>query len=114
LIGWYYAVELFVVFPLFLGVFEMEIREMLEELASGGIGVSEARRQVEEESGCVLEYRVSAKGGLSVYGLGRHFPVTLYASEWERIDGAGERERRAAFIRAHVGELKRKASVTSA
>lgn len=28
--------------------------------------------------------KVSAKGGVSVYGLGR-FPVTLYASQWEQL-----------------------------
>ena len=29
-------------------------------------------------------YKVSAKGALSRYGLGR-FPVTLYASQWRKI-----------------------------
>lgn len=29
-------------------------------------------------------YKVSAKGGLSRYGLGR-WPVTLYASQWRQI-----------------------------
>lgn len=28
--------------------------------------------------------KVSAKGGISVYGLGK-FPVTLYASQWEAL-----------------------------
>jgi uncharacterized small protein (DUF1192 family) len=31
-----------------------------------------------------LTLKVSEKGGLSVYGLGR-FPVTLYAQQWERL-----------------------------
>ncbi|MGD0498522.1 MAG: hypothetical protein ABSC23_08795 [Bryobacteraceae bacterium] len=31
-----------------------------------------------------LSYRVSEKGALSVYGLGR-FPVTLYQEQWERL-----------------------------
>ena len=31
-----------------------------------------------------LSYRVSEKGGVSVYGIGR-FPVTLYSSQWERL-----------------------------
>ena len=31
-----------------------------------------------------LSLKVSAKGGLSVYGLGR-FPVTLYKEQWERL-----------------------------
>lgn len=29
--------------------------------------------------------KVSDKGGVSVYGLGR-FPVTLYMSQWEKLD----------------------------
>jgi len=32
-----------------------------------------------------LKMKVSQKGAVSVYGMGR-FPVTLYASQWERID----------------------------
>jgi len=31
-----------------------------------------------------LEFRVSEKGGVSVYGLGR-FPVTLYYEQWTRL-----------------------------
>ncbi len=31
-----------------------------------------------------LSMKVSAKGGLSVYGLGR-FPVTLYKEQWHRL-----------------------------
>ncbi len=31
-----------------------------------------------------LSLRVSEKGGLSVYGLGR-FPVTLYKEQWARL-----------------------------
>lgn len=31
-----------------------------------------------------LSFKVTEKGGLSVYGLGR-FPTTLYRSQWERL-----------------------------
>jgi hypothetical protein len=31
-----------------------------------------------------LTCKVSAKGALSLYGMGR-FPVTLYAGQWERV-----------------------------
>ena len=34
-----------------------------------------------------LTFKVSDKGGLSVYGLGR-FPVTLYRGQWERLFAA--------------------------
>jgi hypothetical protein len=31
-----------------------------------------------------IEFRVSEKGGVSVYGLGR-FPVTLYVEQWDAL-----------------------------
>jgi len=34
-----------------------------------------------------LTFKVGAKGGVSVYGLGR-FPVTLYASQWDVLIAA--------------------------
>ena len=42
-----------------------------------------------------LSFRVSAKGALSVYGLGR-FPVTLYKEQWQRL--AAAMPELAAFI----------------
>ncbi|MFN5338218.1 MAG: hypothetical protein ACK5BI_00715, partial [Burkholderiales bacterium] len=49
--------------------------------------------------------KVSDKGGLSVYGLGR-FPVTLYKEHWTKlISMSGDIER---FIREHDHELKTK------
>jgi hypothetical protein len=50
--------------------------------------------------------KVSDKGGVSVYGLGR-FPVTLYKEQWLRLLDQAEEIR--AFIRDHDGELKTKA-----
>jgi hypothetical protein len=49
--------------------------------------------------------KVSEKGGLSVYGLGR-FPVTLYKEQWGKLlDHADEiRE----FLKAHDADLKTK------
>jgi hypothetical protein len=49
--------------------------------------------------------RVSEKGGVSVYGLGR-FPVTLYKEQWLRLLDMADDIR--AFIREHEGELKAK------
>ena len=40
--------------------------------------------QVEERKPGQLRLKVSEKGGLSVYGLGR-FPVTLYKEQWIRL-----------------------------
>lgn len=50
--------------------------------------------------------KVSAKGGVSVYGLGR-WPVTLYQSQWATLLGKAEAIK--AFIAAHASELAVKA-----
>ncbi|HTP53055.1 MAG TPA: hypothetical protein VMK42_20365 [Anaeromyxobacteraceae bacterium] len=52
-----------------------------------------------------VSMKVSEKGGVSVYGLGR-FPVTLYQEQWLKLLDMAEDIR--AFIREHQGELKRK------
>ena len=49
--------------------------------------------------------KVSTKGGVSVYGLGR-FPVTLYKEQWRRLLDMADEIR--AFIREHESELKSK------
>jgi hypothetical protein len=49
--------------------------------------------------------RVSQKGAVSLYGLGR-FPVTLYKEQWVRLLDMADEIR--AFIRDHEGELKTK------
>jgi hypothetical protein len=51
--------------------------------------------------------KVSPKGGLSVYGLGR-FPVTLYREQWEKLLAMAEQVK--AFIKANDAELKTKAA----
>ena len=51
------------------------------------------------------QLRVSDKGGVSVYGLGR-FPVTLYKEQWRRLLDMADEIR--AFIREHESELKTK------
>lgn len=49
--------------------------------------------------------KVTEKGGVSMYGLGR-FPVTLYRGQWERLLDAAQDIR--AFIEAHASELSTK------
>ncbi len=49
--------------------------------------------------------KVSEKGGVSVYGLGR-FPVTLYKEQWLRLLDLAEEIR--TFIRDNEGALKSK------
>ena len=52
-----------------------------------------------------LSLKVSEKGGLSVYGLGR-FPVTLYKEQWVKLLGfASEIEN---FLKENESQLKTK------
>ncbi len=53
-----------------------------------------------------LSLRVSEKGAVSVYGLGR-FPVTLYKEQWLRLLDMAEDIR--AFIKQNDAQLKSKA-----
>jgi len=52
-----------------------------------------------------VTFKVSEKGGVSVYGLGR-FPVTLYQEQWLKLLDLADDIR--AFIRDHKDELKKK------
>ncbi len=52
-----------------------------------------------------LSLRVSEKGALSVYGLGR-FPVTLYREQWDKLLGMGDEIKR--FIQDNDQLLKKK------
>jgi len=52
-----------------------------------------------------VSLKVSEKGGVSVYGLGR-FPVTLYKEQWAKLLDMADEIR--AFIREHEGRLKTK------
>ena len=54
-----------------------------------------------------LSLRVSEKGAVSVYGLGR-FPVTLYKEQWLRLLDMSEDIR--MFIRQNEVQLKSKAT----
>ena len=52
-----------------------------------------------------VSLKVSEKGGVSVYGLGR-FPITLYKEQWAKLLDMSEDIR--AFIAIHEKELKSK------
>lgn len=52
-----------------------------------------------------MSLKVSEKGALSVYGLGR-FPVTLYREQWEKLLGMTDEIR--SFIEQNDHLLKKK------
>ncbi len=50
-----------------------------------------------------MSFKVSAKGAVSVYGLGR-FPVTLYREQWDKLLAAAEQIK--AFMQENQSQLK--------
>ena len=52
-----------------------------------------------------VSLKVSEKGGVSVYGLGR-FPITLYQEQWTKLLDMADQIRE--FITEHESELKKK------
>ncbi len=68
--------------------------------------LSDLEKQVETKKRTgAIEFRVSEKGGVSVYGLGR-FPVTLYYEQWTRLlDSVPDLK---AFIEENKSKLKLK------
>jgi hypothetical protein len=61
--------------------------------------------QLKNQRGRSVGLKVSEKGGVSVYGLGR-FPVTLYKEQWTKLLAMADEIR--SFIKEHDGELKTK------
>jgi hypothetical protein len=52
-----------------------------------------------------ISLKVSEKGGLSVYGLGR-FPITLYKEQWTKLLDMSDEIRN--FLQANDSQLKTK------
>jgi len=67
--------------------------------------IAELEKQVGNKKPGRLEFRVSEKGGVSVYGLGR-FPVTLYYEQWQRLLGISDELR--TFLEENKSKLKLK------
>lgn len=67
--------------------------------------LAELEKQVSTRRTGALEFRVSEKGGVSVYGLGR-FPVTLYYEQWSRLLDQAEQLR--SFLEDNKAKLKLK------
>jgi hypothetical protein len=61
--------------------------------------------RLKSQRGRAATLKVSEKGGVSVYGLGR-FPVTLYKEQWAKLLGMADEIR--AFIAEHDSQLKAK------
>jgi hypothetical protein len=64
----------------------MTKNEVLEKLSNGEIDVATAGALLaaQDRQYC-LRFKVAEKGGISVYGLQRRFPVTLYPDQWQAL-----------------------------
>jgi hypothetical protein len=67
--------------------------------------IAELEKQASGKKSGRLEFKVSEKGGVSVYGLGR-FPVTLYYEQWVRLLGSADALRE--FLEQNKSNLKLK------
>ena len=76
---------------------EEQLRAEIERLRAENEALKRPRGQ--------LSLRVSEKGALSVYGLGR-FPVTLYREQWEKLLAMGDEIK--GFIQQNDHLLKKK------
>ena len=63
------------------------------------------REQLDDRKPGQLRLKVSEKGALSVYGLGR-FPVTLYKEQWTRL--LYQAEEIKSFLKQNDSKLKAK------
>lgn len=87
----------------------MDRKEILVKLASGELTTEEADKLLEGQDKQKQDSpycKVGKKGGISVYGLGSRYPVTLYVDQWERLLDFGDEIR--SFAKEHDSELKRK------
>ena len=65
--------------------------------------IAELEKQASSRKKGDLAFKISEKGGVSVYGLGR-FPVTLYYEQWIRVLDIAEDLR--AFLEENKSKLK--------
>jgi hypothetical protein len=80
------------------GVAEEDLKAELERLRA-------ENERLKQRGTRPVSLKVSEKGGVSVYGLGR-FPVTLYKEQWTKLLDMADEIR--GFIRENDGKLKTK------
>jgi hypothetical protein len=76
-----------------------------EELKAEVERLKAENERLKSHRGRSVSLKVSEKGGVSVYGLGR-FPVTLYKEQWTKLLAMSDEIK--AFIAEHDADLKAK------
>ena len=77
-----------------------DLRAELERLKAENESLKKTRKTTGS-----ISFKVSLKGAVSVYGLGR-FPVTLYKEQWDKLLAASEQIK--AFMEENHSQLKLK------
>lgn len=80
----------------------MSTKTVEEQLADAKAQLEALKAKVAKAQTITL--KVSEKGALSVYGMGR-FPVTLYRQQWERLLEPKQSAEILAFIAANSAKL---------
>ncbi len=76
-----------------------------EDLRAEVARLKEENERLKDRQSRGMSLKVSEKGALSVYGLGR-FPVTLYKEQWRKLLGMADEIR--AFLEENDARLKSK------
>jgi hypothetical protein len=76
-----------------------------DELKAEIIRLQAENERLKDQRRSRVSLKVSGKGGVSLYGLGR-FPVTLYKEQWAKLLDMADEIR--AFLHEHDAELKTK------
>ncbi len=76
-----------------------------EDLRAEVARLKEENDRLKDRQGRGMSLKVSEKGALSVYGLGR-FPVTLYKEQWQKLLAMTDEIR--AFLKENDDRLKSK------
>jgi hypothetical protein len=76
-----------------------------EDLRAEVSRLKEENERLKDRQGRGMSLKVSEKGALSVYGLGR-FPVTLYKEQWQKLLAMTDEIR--AFLKENDARLKSK------
>ena len=76
-----------------------------EDLQAEVARLREENERLKDRQGRGMSLKVSEKGALSVYGLGR-FPVTLYKEQWQKLLAMSDEIR--DFLRENDAQLKSK------
>ena len=77
---------------------DTKMQEELERLKA-----ENEQLKAKKKTSSEISFKVSQKGALSVYGLGR-FPVTLYKEQWERL--LEKVDQLKSFMKDHDSELR--------